>query len=576
MGAVTKETSTDAEVIMNFKAELLCIAATIWLEQISGQHVATIYPGGFPLNYNPLLSLIKYPYPAQPPIGQPVERGPSPYKIQNVKNLGEGDCWYKCGGKQGKCDWCGPDGYCCRQGSEWNKDGCDGKVGGKNRHECTASGYIKNSNMGCYPTFGGDLKLGTREEAQAACDKSDNCKSILQPKCVNYVYFQMCYTHSAHYTASDGSCIYQRSVSCGGHKADSCAACVQGHGKKWCNGDCQWCNGICQSKNEICDNDFMKIPSSYCTNTLDATYSSFGEAKRKCSQECGCVGVYNQGCDDEEFKVCLVSDKKNGNDIATSTQGSCTYKKKDSEFLLKPGTFCDKSSDEAYSTFDEARKACENICGCEAVYSSGCTNEKWYTCDPGSNFKSSSQGSCIFERNQRKQLQNFSCGKKLGTVRISGGSEAKENSIPWQVLLRPIGKDGNYYTRANCGGTILSPYHVMTAAHCYEGKNAKEVNRGKIQDGLKSEVLAGEHDANNRLDKATVHPVLKVTAHPKYRDSINDGIKYDFAILTLKDPIDLSGKSNARAACLPDPTDTDFSDHPFFEVSGWGKTNGLD
>ena len=43
-------------------------------------------------------------------------------------------------------------------------------------------------------------------------------------------------------------------VSCGQHKADSCAACAQGHGKSWCNGDCQWCNGICQSKNEICDN----------------------------------------------------------------------------------------------------------------------------------------------------------------------------------------------------------------------------------------------------------------------------------------------------------------------------------
>merc|ERR1712038_1804160 len=358
------------------------------------------------------------------------------------------------------------------------------------------------------------MGLGTREEAQAACDKSDNCKSILQPKCVNYVYFQMCYTHSAHYTASDGSCIYQRSVSCGGHMADSCAACVQGHGKKWCNGDCQWCNGICQSKNEICDNDFMKIPSSYCTNTLDATYSSFGEAKRKCSQECGCVGVCNQGCDDEEFKVCLVSDKKNGNDIATSTQGSCTYKKKDSEFLLKPGTFCDKSSDEAYSTFDEARKACENICGCEAVYSSGCTKEKWYTCDPGSNFKSSSQGSCIFERNQRKQLQNFSCGKKLGTVRITGGSEAKENSIPWQIWLRGKG------------------------------------------------------------DEDTFFPVEKVTAHPKYKDN-EDGLHYDFAILTLRDPIDLSGKSNARAVCLPDSTDTDFSDQPV-EVSGWGLTDGLD
>ena len=47
------------------------------------------------------------------------------------------------------------------------------------------------------------------------------------------------------------------------------------------------------------------------------------------------MGVYNQGCDDDEFEVCLVSDKKNGNDIATSTQGSCTYKKKDTGKTIK-------------------------------------------------------------------------------------------------------------------------------------------------------------------------------------------------------------------------------------------------
>lgn len=30
-------------------------------------------------------------------------------------------------------------------------------------------------------------------------------------------------------------------VSCGNHKAKSCAMCPQGHGKDWCHGDCAWC-----------------------------------------------------------------------------------------------------------------------------------------------------------------------------------------------------------------------------------------------------------------------------------------------------------------------------------------------
>ena len=32
-------------------------------------------------------------------------------------------------------------------------------------------------------------------------------------------------------------------VLCGGHRADTCADCPQGHGAGWCNGDCMWVGG---------------------------------------------------------------------------------------------------------------------------------------------------------------------------------------------------------------------------------------------------------------------------------------------------------------------------------------------
>ena len=32
-----------------------------------------------------------------------------------LKNGGK-DCWNGCNKKQGKCDWCGADGFCCRMG----------------------------------------------------------------------------------------------------------------------------------------------------------------------------------------------------------------------------------------------------------------------------------------------------------------------------------------------------------------------------------------------------------------------------------------------------------------------------
>merc|ERR1712226_1739446 len=48
------------------------------------------------------------------------------------------ECWSYCGSKSGPCDsFCGSGNYCCRQGTSWIDGGCDGKVGGASRHECS-------------------------------------------------------------------------------------------------------------------------------------------------------------------------------------------------------------------------------------------------------------------------------------------------------------------------------------------------------------------------------------------------------------------------------------------------------
>ena len=42
--------------------------------------------------------------------------------------------------------------------------------------------------------------------------------------------------------------IFLDSVSCGSHRARTCAGCLLGNGASWCNGDCQWVNEQCQQK----------------------------------------------------------------------------------------------------------------------------------------------------------------------------------------------------------------------------------------------------------------------------------------------------------------------------------------
>ena len=40
--------------------------------------------------------------------------------------------------------------------------------------------------------------------------------------------------------------VFIGSMSCGRHKAKTCADCPQGKGANWCHGDCQWVNERCQ------------------------------------------------------------------------------------------------------------------------------------------------------------------------------------------------------------------------------------------------------------------------------------------------------------------------------------------
>ena len=52
------------------------------------------------------------------------------------------------------------------------------------------------------------------------------------------------------------------------------------------------------------------------------------------------------------------------------------------------------------------------------------------------------------------------CGlPSVYTSRVIGGSTAKHGAFPWQVGLQEHG-------RTVCGGSIISPYWVLTASHC--------------------------------------------------------------------------------------------------------------
>merc|ERR1712066_476384 len=67
------------------------------------------------------------------------------------KNLGK-DCWTGCKYKQGRCNWCGTSGMCCRIG--WTGNGCDGTMGNKLYHMCVERTEYMNLGKDCWYACG--------------------------------------------------------------------------------------------------------------------------------------------------------------------------------------------------------------------------------------------------------------------------------------------------------------------------------------------------------------------------------------------------------------------------------------
>ena len=67
-------------------------------------------------------------------------------------------------------------------------------------------------------------------------------------------------------------------------------------------------------------------------------------------------------------------------------------------------------------------------------------------------------------------LHSGDCGSRPNSqTRIVGGTEAPTNSWPWQAMLRR--KDGTQF----CGGTLIDPLWIVTAAHCILGQSPSSV-----------------------------------------------------------------------------------------------------
>nr|KAF6410261.1 kallikrein related peptidase 15 [Rousettus aegyptiacus] len=95
------------------------------------------------------------------------------------------------------------------------------------------------------------------------------------------------------------------------------------------------------------------------------------------------------------------------------------------------------------------------------------------------------------------------------------GEECVPHSQPWQVALFERG-------RFNCGASLISPYWVLSAAHC-QTRNMR--------------VRLGEHNLRKRDGAEQLRAVSRLIQHPRYEARSH---RHDLMLVRLQRPARLS------------------------------------
>ncbi|KAG3290532.1 plasminogen isoform X2 [Ictidomys tridecemlineatus] len=152
---------------------------------------------------------------------------------------------------------------------------------------------------------------------------------------------------------------------------------------------------------------------------------------------------------------------------------------------------------------------------------------------------------------QCASLSSFDCGKpkvepKKCSGRVVGGCVANAHSWPWQISLR------TRFGRHFCGGSLISPEWVLTAAHCLE--KSSRPSSYKVILGAHREVNLEPHVQDIEVAKLFLEPT-----------------RADIALLKLSRPATITDK--VIPICLPSPNYV-VADRTECYITGWGETQG--